>query len=473
MIKRNNVWANIDWVTIFIWILLMLLGWVNIYAAVYNEEHQSIFDISQRYGKQLMWIGAAIIIGLGMILVDSKFYVAFAFPLYLFTMLLLVGVLLFGVEVKGARSWFDIGSVRLQPSEFAKFATCLALAKYISRFNFKMHNLKSLASIAVILLIPMGLILLQNDTGSALVYVVFVLMFFREGLSGVVLFFGLLMAVIFIMTLLVPPVNVLIFLLIVGVLAFWIMESSWRKVLRITILMGIAWTAVLGIDLLLGNKLELYHELLIVSLLTALYGMIHAVKAKSGKVALIVGVFIASIVFSNSVNYAFTNILAPHHRSRIEILLGIKSDPLGVEWNVHQSMIAIGSGGVSGKGFLKGTQTKFDFVPEQSTDFIFCTVGEEWGFLGTTIVVIGFLAFFLRLLYLAERQRSVFSRVYGYGVVCILFFHFAVNIAMTIKLAPVIGIPLPFFSYGGSSLWSFTILLFIFLRLDASRLERL
>lgn len=473
MIKRNNAWLNLDWVTVFFWLLLMLLGWINIYAAVYNDEHQSIFDISQRYGKQMMWISAAVVIGLIIILVDSKFYVAFAWPIYLATMLMLVGVLLFGVEVKGARSWFEIGSVRLQPSEFAKFATCLALAKYISRFNFKMHDFKSLISIGAILLAPMALILLQNDTGSALVYVVFVLMLFREGLSGIVLFFGLLMAIIFVMTLLVPAVNILVMLIIMALLAYWMMDGNWKKVLRLLILMLITWSVIWGVDSIMGTNLTFYHELLGVCGVAIIYGLAHSVKVKSSKIALIVGVFIASIVFSNSVNYAFNNILAPHQRSRIEILLGIKSDPLGVEWNVHQSMIAIGSGGFSGKGFLRGTQTKFDFVPEQSTDFIFCTVGEEWGFIGTALVVLLFLGFFLRLLYLAERQRSTFSRVYGYGVVCILFFHFAVNIAMTIKLAPVIGIPLPFFSYGGSSLWSFTILLFIFLRIDASRLERL
>lgn len=473
MIRRNNVWANLDWLTIFIWVLLMLLGWVNIYAAVYNDEHKSILDISQRYGKQLLWIGAAVLIGLTMIMVDSKFYVAFAIPIYMLTMLLLVGVLLVGVEIKGARSWFDIGSFRLQPSEFAKFATCLALAKYMSIHNFKLVSWRGIVGVGLILLLPMGLILLQNDTGSAMVYAIFVLMLYREGLSGWILFFGVLLAVLFIMTLLTTPLNVLLFLLFGALLAYWFIESDLKTVARIIGMLSIVWVAIFGIDLLIGNKFNFYYEALTIVGLFSIYGFIQAFKKQSRTIALIIGISLASLFFSNSVSYVFSEVLGAHQRTRIEILLGMKSDPLGAEWNVHQSMIAIGSGGVSGKGFLQGTQTKFKFVPEQSTDFIFCTVGEEWGFVGTTVVITLFLFFFIRLVMLAERQRSDFSRIYGYGVVGILFFHFAINIAMTIKLAPVIGIPLPFFSYGGSSLWSFTILLFIFLRLDASRLEHL
>ncbi|TKG88627.1 rod shape-determining protein RodA [Puteibacter caeruleilacunae] len=473
MAKRNNVWANLDWLTIFLWLVMVLLGWTSIYAAVYNEEHSSILDMSQQYGKQLLWIIAAIVIGFFMLVVDSKFYVAFSYPVYAVTSLLLLAVLFLGTEINGARSWFDLGVVRLQPSEFAKFATALALAKYTSKHNFKVHRLNSLLTMGAILGIPMLLIVLQGDAGSALVYAVFTLVLFREGLSGVVLFFGFLVGLVFILTLLLGTGEVLAIVSIGAFLAYYFLGAGKKIILKPFLYVAGSFAMLLGVDNLFTLGLGWEYALLITSVISGLIIFVLSLKKRWKNVTTIMMVFLGSVMFTYSVNYAFENILQQHQRSRINLLLGKISDPLGVGWHVKQSMTAIGSGGVTGKGFLQGTQTKFKFVPEQSTDFIFCTVGEEWGFIGTTALICLFLFFLIRLVFLAERQRSVFSRVYGYSVACILFFHFAINIGMTIKLAPVIGIPLPFFSYGGSSLWSFTILLFIFLRLDASRLERL
>ena len=474
MASRNNIWANLDWLTISLYILLVFLGWINIYAAIYNENHSSILDMSQRYGKQLVWIGAAFILGAVLVITDSKLYVSFAYVFYGITILLLVGVLLFGSEIKGARSWFQIGGFALQPAEFAKFTTALALARYTSSYNFKVSNIKSLLAIAGIMLTPVALIFLQNDTGSALVFVIFALVLYREGLSGIFLFLGLIVAIVFILTLVLNAMQTVLILTAGALIASHVIQRS-------QLYLGLKAAGIyltLFALLCLGNYLLKFnnsttHLLLVATLLSAAIFAGYAIRNRMNQTLMILGIYIVLVFFIFSADYVFNSVLEPHQQDRINELLGIHSDPLGVGYNVNQSKIAIGSGGFTGKGFLKGTQTKFDFVPEQSTDFIFCTVGEEWGFLGTTVVLLLFLWLLLRLIYLSERQRSIFSRVYGYSVACILFFHLAVNIGMTIGLAPVIGIPLPFFSYGGSSLWSFTILLFIFLRLDASRKEKL
>jgi rod shape determining protein RodA len=474
MTRRVSLLKNLDWWTIFIYTLLVFLGWINIYAAVYNEEHQSIFDISQRYGKQLMWIGAAAILAIVILIVESKFYSAFAYPTYLIMIGLLIAVLVFGRDVKGARSWFELGPIRFQPAEFAKFATCLAISRYITQYNFKIHRIKSLFVSGVILFTPMALIILQGDAGSALVYSVFLLVLYREGLSGIVLFLGLLAAVLFIFTLLWEPLSVLLFMVIAGFIVAKFAGLKWRPwgkaFLSMLATFGVFWLVIIK-----SLKWEVSEYILLIAamLVNVIPFLYHTYRSKLTNVAWIILIVFGSVAYTFSVGYIFENILEPHQRTRINELLGIESDPYGAGYNVAQSKIAIGSGGFSGKGFLNGTQTKFNFVPEQSTDFIFCTVGEEWGFIGSSFVLILQLMLILRLLFLAERQRSSFSRVYGYGVACILFFHLAINIGMTVGLAPVIGIPLPFFSYGGSSLWSFTILLFIFLRLDANRLELL
>ncbi len=420
MRRDSGIFTNIDWALVGLYLVLLLLGWVNIYAAVFNEEHQSIFDTSQRYGAQLIWIGASVFLALTLLLVDGKFYSTFAWPIYLLNMALLVVVIFLARDVSGARAWLDIGPFKLQPSEFSKSATALAMAHYLSTFGIRLEAFKTKLIAASIMVFPMLLILLQKDTGSALVFSAFTLVMYREGLSGNFLLFGAAIVVLFILALIFGPKAIALVLLAVAALLFILQR-------RRNVRTGLAIAGVL--------------------------------------------VMLVGVVFS--VDYVFNNILEPHQRIRISVLLGTEDDPKGAGYNVNQSKIAIGSGGLLGKGFLQGTQTKYDFVPEQATDFIFCTVGEEWGFLGSVVIIGLFTLLILRILFIAERQRSAFSRIYGYGVGCVFLFHLAVNIGMTIGLMPVIGIPLPFFSYGGSSLFGFTILLFILIKLDAYRMQQL
>ena len=413
---KKQIFDHVDWWTISMYLVLVLIGWLNIYAALYNENFE-IFDFSQKYGRQMVWILIAFVIALFILFFNWKFFEGFAYILYFISLLSLIGVLLFGVEVNGATSWLDIGFTRIQPSEFAKVASCMAIAKFLSTLNISLDKFKNKVIVGLIIICPFLLIILQNDTGSALVYSAFILVLYRFGLPANFLIFAIVTAILFITSIIVSKV---VLIIILSCLAIFFFIISSRK---------------------------LREFIIIASLL------------------------ISSIGFIYSVDYVFDNVLEPHHVSRIKILLGQESDPQGAGYNVNQSMIAIGSGGFAGKGYLNGTQTKFNFVPEQSTDFIFCTIGEEWGFIGSFLLLALYLAFLLRLIYLAERQRSIFSKVFGYGVVSILFFHIAINIAMTIGLAPVIGIPLPFISYGGSSLWGFTILIFIFINLDSYRLQ--
>ena len=473
MKTHNNILLNLDWITVLTYLVLVILGWLNIYAAVYSDEHQSILDMEQRYGKQLIWIIAGIFLAIMVLTVDSKFFAAFANHIYITTIVLLIAVLIFGKEVNGAKAWFEFGNVALQPAELGKFATNLAIAKCISQFDFKLQKFRSYLILIAIIALPSILIILQNDTGSALVFAVFVLVFYREGLSGMVLFWGFAAGALFVLSLILDQFKLLLILLTVSVAAYGVLRQSIKDALigflAIAGLFGVIWLMdeVLNLG---GSPFQLLTAATaILAVLFIAMGIFYHIR----QVWRILLFFIFAIGISMSVNYFYKNVLVSHQRDRIDELLGIKSDKLGAGYNVNQSKIAIGSGGITGKGFLQGTQTKYNFVPEQSTDFIFCTVGEEWGFIGSTVVVGLFLLMLIRLITLAERQRSQFSRVYGYGVACILFFHIAINISMTIGLAPVIGIPLPFFSYGGSSLWAFTILLFIFLRLDASRTENL
>lgn len=422
---------NIDWMLVSIYFILIIAGWLNIYAAVYNEEFKSIFDTTQSYGKQLIWIGTATAIATIILLIDERFFATFGYFIYGIIILLLITVIVIGTETKGATSWFEVGGFKIQPSEFAKFATNLALAKFLSTLNIKMSDLKTKLIAIFIIGLPAILILLQNDTGSALVYAAFVFVLYREGLSGSFLVIGLVTAFLFVIT--------LVFQNEVYHLPF---------------------------------EIEIGGSLMLVLVLALILAAIYYFNRKKKKIILLLSViFIASIGLIKSVDYVFTDVLSPHQSKRINVMLGLESDPKGAGYNVNQSLIAIGSGGFSGKGFLQGTQTKYDFVPEQSTDFIFCTIGEEWGFLGSIVVIALFMTLLLRILFLCSRQRSSFARIYGYGVASILFFHFTINIGMTIGLVPVIGIPLPFFSYGGSSLWGFTILLFVFIRMDADRLD--
>ncbi|HKI87419.1 MAG TPA: rod shape-determining protein RodA [Draconibacterium sp.] len=473
MPRRNNVWANIDWLTVLLFLVLVFMGWLNIYSSVYNEEHKSILDITQRYGKQLIWIGAALLIAFVILLIETNFYVFFAYIIYGVMIFSLLLVLVAGTEINGARSWFTFGGFAIQPSEFCKFATGLALAKYMSSFGFKFQRFKSYITMGAIIFLPAVFILLQNDTGSALVYFSFILVLYREGLSGVILFFGSLVALLFVLALVISNFVLAILLPFAALVVFFILNPRMKQFLNVLILFLVPVVLVLGLNFIFKLNYQPATVLTIGSLAGGVGILIFSIRKKIRNYTIVTLVFLGSVLFSVSVDYAFNNFLEPYHQARINELLGIKSDPLGAGYNVNQSKIAIGSGGMWGKGFLNGTQTKYDFVPEQSTDFIFCTVGEEWGFAGTLLVIGLFLTLFIRLIFLAERQRSGFSRIYGYSVAVILFFHFMVNIGMTIGIMPVIGIPLPFFSYGGSSLWSFTILLFIFIRLDASRLEHL
>lgn len=451
--RSNNLLANIDWVSILLYLLLVLIGWINIYAAVYDENHSSILDISQKYGKQLIWIGAAFVLAFLVLLTDSKFFTTFSMVIYGIMIFLLIAVLFLGTETKGARSWFEVGDFRIQPAEFAKFATNLAIAYVMSRHNFKVMRFSSLLTIGLILALPAGLIILQNDTGSALVYSSFILVLFREGLHGSILLLCFVAAAIFIMALLYTPFTVLLVIIGGTLIAFYYYRHDIRELFQIILFIGCGFGLFVLIKWMFNLSISDYYMLLIVYVITSITAIYPIYKRKMKNMITLLLISWLCVGAAPSVNYAFDH-LQPHQQDRINELLGIKVDPKGTGYNVTQSKIAIGSGGLLGKGFLQGTQTKLNFVPEQSTDFIFCTVGEEWGFVGSTFAIVLLAVFILRIIKLAERQRSSFSRIYGYGVASILFFHVAVNIGMTIGMAPVIGIPLPFFSYGGSSLWS-------------------
>ncbi len=470
MAMNNSYRVKVDWITISIYALLVAFGWLNIYAANYTPDTTVFLDFGREHMKQLIWIALSIVL-IGIIfLVDSKFYVEFAYVFYAITLFLLITVLLFGKEINGAKSWFEVGPVRFQPAELTKVATALSLARLLSRFGFDMSKPINIVKIGVIIFTPILMILLQNDTGSALVYFVFILVLYREGMSPYILFFGFIAAVVAVLTLIIP--NVYIITLITATILSALFIQGVRRCLITGLLVG-AVTAVVVFYAVKLLNLALRPEFSLVAGVATLsaYFIYTSFKKRMRIILLYILILWGAIILAFSADYFFDEVLNDYQRTRINVLLGLKEDPLGAGYNVNQSKIAIGSGGLLGKGFLGGTQTKLDFVPEQSTDFIFCTVGEEWGFAGTLFVIIGFMGLILRLIFLAEKQHSVFSRVYGYGVASIFFFHFAVNIGMTIGLAPVIGIPLPFFSYGGSSLWGFTLLLFIFLKLDTNRDE--
>ncbi len=417
MRREYGIFQRIDWVLVFLFLTLVFFGWLNIYAAVYDESQPSIFDASQRYGKQMIWIAAALILAIVTLAIDPKFFSQFAWLIYFGLIGILVLVIFIGRDISGARSWLHIGTVAIQPAEFAKMATALVVAKYLSKIDLNLKKKATWLRASLLIFVPALLILLQRDTGSALVFLAFLLVFYRFGLSGYIMLAILCLPIIGIMSLVVNKF-ILVGILFAGAIVFFLMSR--RRLRHLVIVMAI---------------------------------------------------FIGSAGYVFSVDYAVNNILQAHQRQRINVLIGKTSDLKGAGYNVNQSLIAIGSGQILGKGFLNGTQTKYNFVPEQSTDFIFCTVGEEWGFLGSFVLIVLYMILFIRLIIVAERQRSKFSRVYGYSVAAVLFTHFAINIGMTLGLMPVIGIPLPFLSYGGSSLWAFTILLFIFIRQDAYRLE--
>jgi len=470
MRRKINVWTNIDWFTVILYVVFVIMGWLNIYSAVYNEEHQSIFDLSQRYGKQLLWIGAAFLLAVLIMIIDSNFYSFFAYGFYIIMIILLIAVLFFGEEIHGSRAWLKFGSVRFQPAEFAKIATALSISRYLSAFNVQLNSTNGYLRVAGLILLPFGLIFIQ-DAGSALVFFAFLLPLYREGLSSAVLLLGLYIIILFILSFLLDKLLLALGSIILVHFIFFYFTRNLRHTILALLIFVVSTGMLWGINELIPNDFAILYIILGGFLIASIFYLIFSYWYKISRIPLLIVFVIGSIGFTYSVDYVFDNFLQPHQQRRIVQILGVEDSPHGAGYNVNQSKIAIGSGGFSGKGYLKGTQTKYDFVPEQSTDFIFSTIGEEWGFIGSFVIIFLYMTLLLRLLFLAERQRSHFSRIYGYSVLSILFIHFMINIGMTIGLVPVIGIPLPFISYGGSSLWAFTILLFIFIRLDVSRLK--
>jgi rod shape determining protein RodA len=464
---------SVDKISLLIFILLVILGWLNIYAAVYNEEHKEIFDFSQRYGKQFLWIIATFVVAVFVLIIDSRFYFFFGYVVYGLVLFLLLMVLVAGTEINGAKSWFEFGPISFQPSEFAKAATALALAKYLNSRGQDLTKPRILIPAVAIILLPAFFTSLQPDMGSVVIYFSLFIVLFREGLSPYLFVTGILAIVLFFLTLLFNNLYLELALVALAFLLYWIATRNSRILIAGFLMMAIITGSVYLADTYIIKRLGLEGVLLTGILLSGAAFSWYIYRQKA-VVVLVLWLFLAgSVIFVNSVDYAFNKLLEPHQRERVEILLGFKSDPYGKGYNVNQSVISIGSGGFAGKGYLQGTQTKFKFVPAQSTDFIFCTVGEEWGFLGSVFVIGLYLALIYRIIFLSEKQKSSFSRIYGYGVASVFLVHVFINIGMAIGLLPVIGIPLPFFSYGGSSLWGFTILLFVFLRLDASRTEYL
>lgn len=430
MSRNGSIWYNLDWPTITMFLVLALFGWMNIYGASYNFDQTSIFDFSNRAGKQFVWILTALVMGGIILIIDYKTYDVLAYIFYAIMILLLLATPFLAHNVKGSYSWITMGPVSLQPAEFAKCITALAVAKYMGRYEYKVRDWRDLIVPFALIGVPMLIIMVwQRETGSSLIFASFLLVFYRQGMSGYVLWSGAVVVILFILAIRfgIWPCYVII----LGITAYFL----WK------------------------DRFEMKHQ-----------GILYLRRLQFW---IVMGFMVTMLFFTHTCDFAFHKILQPHQRSRIEVLLGMKDDPSGVGYNVNQAKIAIGSGRFFGKGFLQGTQTKLNYVPEQATDFIFCTVGEEWGFIGSMSVLLLYMFFILRLITIAERQRDTFSQIYAYIVVGIFFFHLTINVGMVLGLLPVIGIPLPFFSYGGSSLWGFTILLFILLRLDAARVEKL
>lgn len=478
--RQQSVFRTLDWFTVILYLLLVGAGVVSIYAASYDFDNASMLDFSEFSGKQSLWIGLSLVIGLVILLIDYRIYETYAYPIYCAVILLLIATIFLAPDIKGSRSWLVFGPVSLQPAEFGKFATALALARLFSSYNFSLNaKISNYFRALIIIFLPISLILLQHETGSALVYISLIFVLYREGMSGMVLLSLLCAIAWFVITVKfsMPP-----FILGITLGQFIVLTA----VMVIFVVMLLLYCR----NFIIGRNVALAYAAsgLIVWGLTAagveVPGMAYFMTMLGGGIAYVaimmlhmriskymvaIGFVVSSVIFMFSVNYVFSNVLGNHQQLRIKVALGIEENLRGAGYNVNQSKIAIGSGGVTGKGFLNGTQTKLKYVPEQHTDFIFCTVGEEEGFIGSVIVLATFLALILRLIYIAERQHSIFGRVYAYCMVSYLIFHLCINIGMVIGLCPVIGIPLPFFSYGGSALWGFTILLFILLRIDAAR----
>lgn len=427
--RSNNAFKSVDWITIGLILLLMIIGWMNVLGASWSFDQTSWFDFSYRSGKQLVWIATALLLGFIILLLDWKLLQDCSWIVYGLMLILLLITPFLARDIKGSLSWISIGPVSLQPAEFAKYTTALALSAYMGRYGFKIRSWRDLLIPFLIILVPMGIIMvMQKETGSALVFASFALMLYRKGMTGNILLAGVISVLLFVLDLKIGHLATISIVWVVTLCVIgWIFYLRWKD-----------------------NR-----------------------RFKWRYVWITLGIGVVCTAFSYSCGWAYENVLQDHQKPRIAVLLGMMDDPQGAGYNVNQSKIAIGSGAILGKGFLKGTQTKMNFVPEQATDFIFCTVGEEWGFVGSTIVLLIYLGLILRLITLAERQRDEFSMVYAYCIVGILIFHLIVNVGMVLGLMPVIGIPLPLISYGGSSLWSFSIMLFTLLRLDAARVEKM
>lgn len=479
--NSRSVFKDIDWITVILYAILVIAGAFSIYAASYDYDNASIFSFDEFSGKQIRWIGLSFFLGLFILLIDRRMYETYAYPIYVIMLLVLLVTIFIAPDIKGSRSWLVLGPVSVQPAEFAKFATALALAKLFSEYNFTLNaRASNYVRALLIFFIPVVLILAQQETGSALVYMSLFLVLYREGMSGLVLFAAIFAVVIFVVTVKytetlimgIPSGEFTIFVLIQALTV--ILVGSYAKMGFVARNIAIGFIAC-GIIAAILSAFDINIPGLIYFLSTIAISIIYIIfellKSRIRGLFITIITVIASVSFLFSVNYVFTAVLQPHQQLRVKVALGIEEDLRNAGYNVNQSKIAIGSGGFWGKGFLQGTQTKLKYVPEQHTDFIFCTIGEEQGFVGTVTVTLLFLILILRIISIAERQPSTFGRVYAYCVASYLIFHFCINIGMVIGLCPVIGIPLPFFSYGGSSLWGFTILLFILLRIDAGRRE--
>ena len=477
-----GVFRNLDWLTVLLYLVLVVWGAISIYAASYDFDNAEMFDLAEFSGKQFMWIGLGLVLGVVILLLDYRLYEAYAYPIYGAVMILLFLTIFIAPNIKGSHSWLVLGPVSLQPAEFGKFATSLALAKLFDTYNFSLNSsINNYYRSIGIILVPIFLILMQNETGTSLAYFALIFVLYREGMSGMILFTILCAIAIFVITLKyaeplilgIPAGEFTVFVLVMVIYSLMLLFYCKDVIIARNVIFGFLGSgALVGLLSLCGVNVPGLAYFLIVIFLAIGYTAVAMFHTQLKKFIITIIFAVASVCFMFSVNYAFNHVLQHHQRERIMVTLGITEDIQKAGYNVNQSKIAIGSGGLTGKGFLNGTQTKLKYVPEQHTDFIFCTIGEEEGFIGTVGVLTLFLIFILRIIALAERQKTPFGRVYGYCVASFLIFHICINVGMVLGLCPVIGIPLPFFSYGGSSLWGFTILIFILLRLDAARKER-
>ncbi len=482
--RNGNIWQHVDWITIGMFLLLALFGWLNIYGASYTFDQTSIFDFSNRAGKQFVWLMGSLVLGIILLLIDYKTYDVLAYIAYGAMLLLLLATPFLAHDIKGSMSWISLGPVSLQPAEFAKCVVALAVAKYMGRYDYKIRTWRDLIVPFSLIGVPALIIMvLQKETGSALVFAAFLLVFYRQGMSGYVLWMGVAAVALFIISIrfgaITLPlgtgsVGILTCMLILTVVEIYFICKEHPMRWQGLILVG-SVALIYAICLIINIWIPMPFDWISMGIVIALviYNVFVSLYWRKYMLLVLAVFTLFCIGYTHACDFVFQKVLQPHQRIRIEVLFGMKEDPAGAGYNVNQARIAIGSGRFFGKGYLNGTQTKLQFVPEQDTDFIFCTVGEEWGFVGSIGVLLMYLAFILRLIFIAERQRNVTTRIYAYAVASIFLFHLTINVGMVLGLLPVIGIPLPFFSYGGSSLWGFTLLLFILLRLDAARMEQL